>query len=68
MARESIELKAMRHMAWERAKGELRSMLVTYYDERPLPDHNYDAPSKFKRFDDALKAFIDLVEDQGLAE
>ena len=28
--RETMEMKMMRAMAWERAKGELKSMLCTY--------------------------------------
>jgi len=28
--RETMEMKMMRSMAWERAKGELKSMLCTY--------------------------------------
>jgi hypothetical protein len=27
-------LRNLRHMAWERAKGELRSMTHTYWDDR----------------------------------
>jgi len=54
---ESIELRALRNMAWEKAKGELRSISRTYYD-------GY----KYKEYNNALEAFISFVEDNGLDE
>ena len=51
----------MRMMAWERAKGELNSMLPTYQDENEKDD-------RFDRFDNALDSFVKEVEESGLAE
>ena len=62
---ESREMRALRTMAWERAKGELRSMLHTYYehDERGQFINSY-----YKQYSQALKAFIKKVEDNGWQE
>jgi hypothetical protein len=46
----------LRAMAWERAKGELRSMLFTY-----APD-NYDT---FQKVDKIFNQFISDIEDFG---
>jgi hypothetical protein len=46
----------LRAQAWERAKGELNSMLHTYWN----------GDGKFKDFDAALKEFIEKVEDNEL--
>lgn len=61
---ESRELKAMRNMAWERAKGELFSMLITYYSSSTSypEDTNYEPMKK------AINLFIKKVEDNGLQE
>ena len=48
----------LRAQAWERAKGELRSMLVTYYGE----------PDRFSRLNELLNGFIQVVEEEGLQE
>ena len=48
----------LRAMAWERAKGELRSMLVTYEGEK----------ATFDAMDEALAEFVDTVEENGWAE
>jgi len=61
MGSESIEMRVMRMMAWERAKGELNSMLPTYQDENEKDD-------RFDRFDNALDSFVKEVEESGLAE
>lgn len=55
---ESRELKAMRSMAWERAKGELRSMEHTFYSGN----------GTFDKFNEAVTEFIKYVEDEGLQE
>jgi hypothetical protein len=55
---ESNELRTMRMMAWERAKGELRSMLVTYWN-------NYE---QYILMDSAIEKFIKEVEDNGWEE
>ena len=58
MSDESIEMKVMRTMAWERAKGELRSMLGTYKGRMET----------FKDMDEAVKEFIEYIENEGLQE
>jgi hypothetical protein len=55
---ESNELRTMRMMAWERVKGELRSMLVTYWD-------NYE---QYTLMYSAIEKFIKEVEDNGWEE
>lgn len=45
-------LESMRHMAWERAKGELNGILYTYY--------GYD---NFEDIDERIKDFIEYIED-----
>lgn len=52
-------LKSLRAQAWERAKGELQAMLVTYWDGRE---------GKFNRTNNTVQAFIKEVEDNGLVE
>lgn len=52
-------LASMRTMAWERAKGELRSMLQTFWDGEN---------GNFKPLSDKVEAFIKDVEDDGLQE
>ena len=54
-------LNTMRYMAWERAKGELNSMLQTYW--RTSDDTHY-----YKRMEKAISEFIDDVEGNGLQE
>jgi hypothetical protein len=48
---------AMRPMAWERAKGELNSMLHTYWRD-----------DRFEPFSKLLEDFIKEVEKNGLHE
>ena len=55
---DNLFLHIQRQMAWERAKGELQSILVTYYGEAP----------KFKDMNKEISKFIETVEDEGLAE
>lgn len=50
----------MRHMAWERAKGELRSMLHTFWEHKD--------ESSYEELKDAIESFIKRVEDEGLHE
>jgi|GEM_PF-2734766 len=59
--RESYEIHALRCMAWERAKGELRSMYHTYWSE-DRADHRYED------FRSQVDIFIKEVEDNGLQE
>lgn len=56
----SKELKAMRNMAWERAKGEIRAMLETYYAE--------DDGDKFENMEKLFDKFVEDVENSGLQE
>ena len=47
-----------RSMAWERAKGEMQSMVHTYYEDA----------HKLNMFEFAVKEFINYVESEGLHE
>lgn len=51
-------LKTVRAMAWERAKGELRSMLQTYWGEE----------DKFSACSQAIEDFIEHIEGEGIYE
>ena len=53
--RETMEMKMMRAMAWERAKGELKSMLVTY-NGGSGNDH------KYKEMVEAINELTEKVE------
>lgn len=55
---ESREIRTLRSMAWERAKGELSSMKQTFWDNG----------GNYKNFIDVLDKFIKTVEDRGLQE
>ena len=48
----------LRFMAWERAKGELNSILQTYMDEG----------DKFQDFRRELETFVEKIESLGLIE
>ena len=50
----------LRAQAWERAKGELKSMLQTFY-----PDHKNTG--QFDELSEAIEEFIVKIEDDGLA-
>lgn len=54
-------LRTLRAQAWERAKGELQSVLQTYWD-------GHGGDGKFKDMDAAVKAFVAKVEGAGLTE
>lgn len=58
MEEESREIRNMRNMAWERAKGELNSMTHTYWE----------SDERYKAFSEKLKLFITEVEFEGLQE
>lgn len=51
-------IRNLRHMAWERAKGELRSMLQTYWDD----------DDRYHDFKTSVEQFIEKVEMNGLHE
>ncbi|MNQ45922.1 hypothetical protein D3C85_597210 [compost metagenome] len=53
-------IPAMRAMARQRAKGEMASMMDTYY-----ADQDGD---KYERFKEAFEAFVKYVQDEGLQE
>ena len=55
---DSMVIRNLRHMAWERAKGELRSMLHTFWD----------SDKEFSALHDEIGKFIKTVEDNGLHE
>ena len=57
---EDRTLRAMRTMAWERAKGELRSILVA------LPTEPGEDEARYEKFKRELDDFIDYIEGNGL--
>lgn len=52
-----------RNMAWERTKGELRSMLHTFRS-----NGNNEEFNQYMKLDTKIKEFIDYVEGRGLYE
>lgn len=59
MMKEDFAVKhLLRQQAWERAKGELQAVMVTYIAEQ----------EKFDAMYEAVTAFVMKVEDDGLAE
>ena len=52
------EIRTNRMMAWERAKGELNSILVTYWEDG----------EKFEPMKKAIEEFVKEVEGNGLKE
>lgn len=58
MSDESKEIRSMRNMAWSRAKGELNSILDTYWGNQ----------KGFMKMDALVKEFIDKVESEGCQE
>lgn len=57
MSEERI-IRNMRHMAWERAKGEMQAMLHTYWND----------DERYKQIEKEIADFIKLIEFQGLYE
>ena len=55
-------LECLRSQAWERAKGELNSMLVTFRDG----DQTVPKFSRFDRLSELIASFVKGVEDEGL--
>lgn len=55
-------LAALRQMAWERAKAELRGMSCAKYYT------NEEEHLRSLRFMDLVRKFIETVEDEGLHE
>lgn len=58
---EEREIKVMRLMEWERAKGSLEAILNTYFSDSPK-DFRYEQMKKEIRY------FIGKVEDAGLVD
>ena len=58
---ESREIRVLRQQAWQRAKGELLSILVTYWS-----DDGDD--SAFNKIDALIAEFIKTVDDEALLE
>ncbi len=52
-------LRTMRLMAWCRAKGEMNSMLDTYWG---------DGEESFKRMKELIDEFVSSVESEGVQE
>lgn len=62
-------IRHMRAQAWQRAKGELRAMLSTFHPGDGSDHTPATAPEgNFSRLDKLVDAFIETVEDNGLAE
>ena len=57
---------AMRHMAWERAKGELRSTLHTYWTEYDTQGNPIDNDNGFDLMNKKIEAFIKDFENHFL--
>jgi hypothetical protein len=57
-------LEAMRTMAWERAKGELRSMLETFWPEYDRLANKI--PNNYEALSIEINKFIEAVEDNEL--
>lgn len=50
-------LETLRQMAWERAKGELQSILYTYWYGEKIPDD-------FEKVEKGIKDFIAFMENE----
>jgi len=59
-------LTSLRGMAWERAKGELRAALMTFYPEYDRQGNYIEGA--FKELKDLTDKFIKDVEDNGLID
>jgi len=59
---DSKELKALRTMAWERTKGEIRGILHTYNSR------HYEPNGAFFGINKAFREFVAKVEDNGWLE
>lgn len=57
-------LRSLRHMAWERAKGEMRAALETYWSTWTVTGQKL--PNGFEETASRVEAFIKEVEDNGL--
>ncbi len=57
-----VILQTMRAQAWERAKGELAAMLVTFWGSDGAKEGPFDS------LQSEVQSFITKVEDEGLHE
>lgn len=64
---ESLEIRTMRYLAWERAKGELKGILMTYNPDH-IPFSEPNRTTNYDRMSDLVERFIKEVEDDGLVE
>ena len=55
-------LRALRAQAWERAKGELRAVAVTFFGAPSAREGQFD------EYEAEVAKFVGYVEDHGLAE
>ena len=55
---DSMELSIIRQMAWERAKGELRSILVIYIKDM----------ERYRQAQKKIEGFIKDIEENGIIE
>lgn len=53
---DSTEIKTMRYMEWERAKGSLRAILASYWN---MPHIDYE------ELNDAVEKFIEEFGEEG---
>jgi hypothetical protein len=59
----------LRHMAWERAKGELKACVMASMMAEPLNgDDSKRQTEAWVKFNKTVEAFISDVEDNGLNE
>jgi hypothetical protein len=64
-------IRTMKLMAWERAKGELRSMVMAQgmlQTVAPTSETAEASSERWKDLDERIEAFIVSVEDDGLHE
>lgn len=61
MTEENI-LRALRSQAWERAKGEMRSVMHTFFGVASA------RPGQFEEYSKVMAEFVHTVESEGLVE
>lgn len=54
-------IRVLRAQAWQRAKGELNSMLESFHRDTASPD-------QFVQLDETIAEFVKIVENHGLQE
>jgi hypothetical protein len=57
-------MQTLRMQAWERAKGELRAVLHTYYGDASARDSDH----KFEKANARIESFISDIEENGIVE